>query len=95
MLEILSAWVKKKLNEYQEKALEEAIKWQIFLQKQKREESVKKTWEDFYSKNQDLVASKEIVDYVMQKNWQELGYLPIDRSLPLLAEKTRQMLGFY
>lgn len=55
--------------------------------------AVDKMWEGFYSDNQDLVASKDIVKYVLDKNWDEVGHLTANKALPIIAEKARALLG--
>ena len=58
-----------------------------------REEQTRKVWEGFYSENQDLVSNKDLVGYVMEKNWKDVANLPLEKSLKILADKTRAMMG--
>jgi hypothetical protein len=62
-------------------------------QEQQAEQTKRETWNSFYSANSDLATQKEVVDYVLQKNWNEIGHLPGDKGLRILAEKTRAFLG--
>lgn len=52
-----------------------------------------KTWESFYSNNQDLVENKDLVGFVMEKNWKEVGPMAPEKALKIIAEKTRAMIG--
>lgn len=61
-------------------------------QERTRQATVDKVWNDFYSSNQDLAQSREIVDFILQKNWDELGNLPSDKALELLSSKARTAL---
>lgn len=54
---------------------------------------VEATWNSFYTSNQDLVENQDVVNYVLQKNWNELGGMQADKALEKLAEKTRAFLG--
>jgi hypothetical protein len=58
-----------------------------------KQAEIKNTWDGFYSSNSDLASQREVVDYVLQKNWNTLGHLPVEKSLKMLAEKTREFLG--
>ena len=61
----------------------------------KAEASRREVWTNFYESNADLAESRELVEFVLQKNWKELGNLPYEKSLNLLAEKTRAVLTSY
>lgn len=78
----------KKLSALAEERAEKRIR-----EAQAREQAIQKTWEGFYSQNQDLVENKDLVDFVLQKNWSEIGNLPVEKSLKILAEKTRSLLS--
>lgn len=64
------------------------------IQQEKQiEDSRRQTWETFYSQNQDLSDNKDVVDFVLQKNWAELQNMQGDKALKILAEKTRSFLS--
>jgi len=52
----------------------------------------KEMWADFYATNQDLVENQELVGYVLDKNLGEIGKLPTEKALKILADKTRSLL---
>ncbi len=58
-----------------------------------QEETRRRTWEGFYSQNQDLVENKDLVEFVLQKNFSDIGNLPAEKALKILAEKTRSLIG--
>lgn len=84
---------KKVLQEYK-KHIAEEIKTQI-KQEETQAQQIKQTWDSFYETNADLSKHSEVVKYIMEKNWNEIGYLPLDKGLSKLAEKTRAFLGSY
>jgi hypothetical protein len=59
---------------------------------QQLETQLKQTWDGFYEQNKDLSSDRDIVDYIVEKNWAEVKDLPSSQSLPIIAEKTRQFL---
>lgn len=61
----------------------------------KQVETTKQLWNTFYDANADLVANHETVQYVLEKNWAQLEKMKPAEALPLLAEKTRALLGSY
>lgn len=65
-------------------------------QKRQREEQQKqateKMWAGFYEKNADIADFSEVVEFVVQKHWSEVGKLPVDKGLERVAEETRKML---
>lgn len=79
------------LFENPEKALE--LHEQRVIQKLKAEEAKKKQeqdlWERFYSKNKDLAEDKELVEYVLGKNWDGLRQLHPDQAMEKLADYAR------
>lgn len=50
-------------------------------------------WKDFYDKHPDLKGFEDIVDLQKQKNWNQIANVPIDRSLPYLAQQARAYLS--
>lgn len=54
--------------------------------------TVKKTWDDFYSKNTDLSKNQEFVQFVLQKN-PDLLQIETSKALEELAKKTRAYIG--
>lgn len=73
------------------KAVEDAKK-QV-REEQVREQNIRQTWDGFYSSNADLAQAKDLVDYMLQKSWSEIGHLPVETSLKILADKTRALIG--
>jgi hypothetical protein len=51
-----------------------------------------KTWNDFYEQNTDLAESKEYVEYLLKKNWDDLSKKDSVVALSELAELTRKGL---
>ena len=52
-------------------------------------------WTDFYAKNKDLDADRDVVDFVLNKHWNELRSLHPDQATEKLAEISRStMLRF-
>lgn len=49
-------------------------------------------WNKFYTENPKLGQHKDIVEYVMQKNWKEVGFIPLTEGLSKVAEKTYELL---
>lgn len=78
-----------------EKALE--LHEQRVIQKLKAEENRAKSeqafWTDFYSKNNDLSADDDIVQFVVQKHMGELGHLHPDQASEKIAEYSRKALS--
>lgn len=69
---------------------------QEIIQKIKSEEAAKKAeqdlWDSFYSKNKDLSEDKDLVDFALTKNWNELKSLHPDLAMEKLAEYTRKAI---
>lgn len=59
----------------------------------RQEETKRQTWDSFYSQNADLSQNREIVEYVLQKNWDSLQNMNGDKALKILADKSRAFLG--
>ncbi len=76
------------------KAITDEIKTEIKTEAT-REQNVRSTWNKFYTDNADLARSSDVVDMVLQKNWSELGHLPVDKAMAKLAEKSRALLSSY
>lgn len=80
-----------------EKALE--LHEQRVIQKLKAQEQAKQNetqlWNKFYSDNQDLSDDKELVEFVLNKNWDNLRALHPDQAMGKLAELTRKTLSKY
>ena len=51
-----------------------------------------KTWDKFYTDNKDLSVHRDIVDFILEKNWATLGPMQPDKALQKLAELTRGRL---
>lgn len=49
-------------------------------------------WNSFYEENPDLTEHKELVDFVLEKNWDKLGTLEAKQGLTELAKMTKGML---
>lgn len=79
------------LLEYKE-ALKKEIRSDITKEANKAA-NIKQTWNDFYAENADLAGQEEIVSYIMQKNWNEVGHIDLKLGLAKVAEKTRAFLG--
>jgi hypothetical protein len=78
----------KKIIEMAEERAEKRI-----TTKQAKQAEIETTWRNFYSSNQDLADNKDVVDFIMQKNWNEVGTIPVDKALKIIAEKTRSFLS--
>lgn len=74
------------------KALKEDIRQEIDSES-KRRAAWEKTWQDFYSTNTDLAGLEDVVETVLQRSWGEVANLPTQKSLPLIAERARQMVN--
>ena len=80
-----------------EKALE--LHEQRVIQKLRAQEQAKQNetqlWTKFYTDNQDLSDDKEMVEFVLNKNWESLKALHPDQATSKLAELTRKTLSKY
>lgn len=83
------------LFENPEKALE--LHEQRVIQKLKAEENKKQQeidlWNRFYSNNKDLSEEREVVEFVLGKNWESLRHLHPDQAMEKLAEHSRGALA--
>jgi hypothetical protein len=97
-----------KIFENPEEAISEVMKWaeakaneKIEADKKATKEleahqaTVRQLWETFYDTNQDLVKANEVVQIVLQRDWNTLQHMPAEKALQALAEKTRALLGSY
>lgn len=73
-------------------AIKDEVKKQIVTEA-RQEKTRQETWNNFYTSNADLAANTEVVDYVLQKNWNKLGSMPANVALEELATMTRAFLG--
>lgn len=84
------------------KELREAIKkemWDEYSQMTAQEKAVaqqkaesERMWNDFYTGNPELSESKEVVNFLVQKNWDKLKDLPHQKALDQVAEMARTQL---
>lgn len=87
---------KKALAKYKESIMKE-IKKELLNEKtaeqkaQAHAENVRKTWEGFYEKNSDLSRSRDLVEFVLNKN-PELLDQEASKALEQLAAKTRSYI---
>lgn len=51
-----------------------------------------KTWSGFYDSNKDLTEHKDLVDFILEKNWDTLGSMQGDKALQKLADLTRERM---
>ena len=58
-------------------------------------ESTKRFWADFDSKNKDLKGDRKLVEFVMQEHFNELANIPVDKAIEKLADLTRQQIMQY
>lgn len=83
------------LFENPEKALE--LHEQRVIQKLKAEEAKKQQeqqlWAKFYSSNKDLAEEKELVEYVLGRNWESLKTLHPDQAMEKLADYSRTTMS--
>lgn len=84
---------KEALQKYKQHILE-TVKADI-QKEAKRDADVKAVWNDFYSQNADLANHAEVVQYVVQKNWNEIANIPLPKAAAIVAERSRQMLSGY
>jgi len=61
--------------------------------KSEAQQTQEKTWNKFYSDNKDLTPHKDIVDFILQKNWNTLKVMPGDKALQKLSELTKTRIG--
>lgn len=59
---------------------------------QQRKEATEKMYKDFYAENQDIADFPELVEFVTQKHWDEVGKMPVKQGLARVAEETRKMI---
>jgi len=82
------------LFEDPEKALE--IHEQKILKRIKEEEAARNSevafWNKFYSDNKDLSDERDVVDFVLNKNWGDLRTMHPDKAGEKLADYTRKAL---
>lgn len=80
-----------------EKALQ--LHEQRVIEKLKAQEQAKQNetqlWNKFYTDNKDLSDDKELVEFVLNKNWDNLRALHPDQAMGKLAELTRKTLSKY
>lgn len=80
------------LFEDPEKALQ--LHEQRIIKKLKEEEAIKQNeknfWDGFYSKNKDLSDDQDLVQFAMNKHWDELRSLHPDQAAERLADYTRK-----
>jgi hypothetical protein len=62
-------------------------------QKSEAQRTQEQTWNKFYDGNKDLVAHKDIVDFILERNWDTLGPMQPERALQKLAELTRTKIN--
>ena len=74
------------------RALKEDIRQEIDSES-RRKAAWEKTWQDFYSTNTDLAGLEDVVETVLQRSWGEVANLPTQKSLPLIADRARQMVN--
>jgi len=69
---------------------------QEIVQKIRAEDQAKQAerqwWDGFYSKNKDLSEDRDLVDFAMNKHWDELRALHPDQAASRLADYTRETL---
>lgn len=51
--------------------------------------STEKTWNKFYDDHKDLTVHRDMVDFVLEKNWSTLGPMQPEKALQKLADLTR------
>ena len=73
-----------------EKTKEEA-KQDITVEQQRKAQE-KQTWDNFYKENSDLANHRDLVEYTLQKNWNEVAYVDLQKGLKALASKARETL---
>jgi hypothetical protein len=88
---------KKALQKYKESILNEMkkeLKAEQTAEQKAREaaETARKTWDDFYTKNNDLSRHRELVEFVLNKN-PELLDMEGSKALEQLALKTRSYIN--
>lgn len=59
---------------------------------QEQAQRVKALWDSFYTENNDLAESRDVVDYLLEKNKAELGKMEKNKALEKLAELARKQL---
>lgn len=84
------------------KMFKEGITKQIFDDYQKiitqqeqaktQQQNLTTLWNNFYQSNADLSESKDVVEFLRQKHWNEIKDLPQDKALGMLAETARKQL---
>ncbi len=56
--------------------------------KYQEDKKTDRLWTDFYNANQDLAGQRDIVELVLQQNWDNLSKLPSIEAMKVLGEKT-------
>lgn len=59
---------------------------------QQRKEERDRIYKEFYTENPDIAEFPEIVEFVTQKFWNEVGPMPPKQGLARVAEETRKIL---
>ena len=60
-----------------------------------REQSTTRFWTEFYKKNDDLKADKDIVEMMLSKHMADLADVPVDKAMEKLADLTRERVMKY
>lgn len=64
-------------------------------QREQQQRAQAESWDKFFKQFPDLKEEKELVDFVMQRNLNELSKLHADQAIAQLGEKTREVIGRY
>jgi hypothetical protein len=79
---------------YEDPAKAFEIHEQEIIEKIKGEEAAKRAekelWDSFYAKNKDLSEDKDLVEFALNRNWNELRTLHPDQAMEKLADYTRK-----
>jgi len=62
---------------------------------QTRQGQEKDMWSNFYESNQDLSNHKDLVEFVLEKSWNDVAHIDLEKGLKLLAENARGILSGY
>lgn len=91
---------KEAIKKLHKKATEEAEKILAKREEEKAkaqavEAQRKKTWDSFYHDNTDLSSqsAQEVVNGILQRDWHELGPMPAEKALPILAKRAREFIA--
>lgn len=81
-----------------EKALMQLFEFAVTAAEQKvktgqqKETAEKELWSGFYRSNPELQESRDLVDYVLHRRWDELKDMSANEALAKVAEETRKLL---